>query len=237
MIKDKIPVSVKKWDAEISLKIFKSFPKDEKNGAILKAIEFSCHNVLWIGVTLIGLYVSPDATFFRHLLVGIVSDIVHVAIIKAYSRRRRPSYGDKRSKDADKRSKDADEKSKDGAKANEDAESKDGAQGLIGGIDKHSFPSGHASRAIYFASLISNYYLGDDTLSSTLLSFLIYAWAVSVSASKVINGKNHLLDALFGALLGKTNYFIQFVTGSPINAIVSFLLSNILSTDYDDYLR
>ena len=129
-------------------------------GAILKAIEFSCHNVLWIGVTLIGFYVSPDATFFRHLLVGIVSDIVHVAIIKAYSRRRRPSYGANGSKDADERSKDADKRSKDGAKASEDAESKDGAQSLINVIDKHSFPSGHASRAIYLASLISNHYLG-----------------------------------------------------------------------------
>ena len=213
MVKDKIPVGVKKWDADISYKIFKSVPKTDKNNQILQGLNISCHNVLWIAIAMMGLYTSPDALFFHHLLVGLICDIIYVAVIKAYARRVRPSYRN-------------------------ETDAKEGAKdGMLASLDKHSFPSGHASRAIYFATLISNYYLGDNSFASVIASFAIYAWALSVSASKVVSGKNHLLDIVAGVLLGKVNHFIQFTTGSPINSLIMLLIKNVVSADYDDYLR
>lgn len=123
MITDRVMETVKKWDVDVSYKIFKSVPKTEKIRQILKGLEWSCHGVPWLACTLIGLYTSPDTMFFRHLLVGLIMDIVYVALIKAYSRRRRPSY------------------------APQDDQ-------MTISVDKHSFPSGHASRAIFFATFV-----------------------------------------------------------------------------------
>lgn len=212
MVKDKIPAGVKKWDVDISHKIYNSVPKTDKNKQIFKAIDISCHNVLWITVTIIGLYTSTESVFFRHLMVGIISDIIYVAVIKAYSRRVRPSFG------------------------SDNADKKD--DNLIAKIDKNSFPSGHASRAVYFATLISNYYLNDGSLVSLIVSSVVYFWAFSVSASKVMTGRNHILDVLAGIVLGKVNHFIQFSIGSPINAVLMMTIKIILSSEEDDdFLR
>lgn len=61
--------------------------------------------------------------------------------------------------------------------------------------DPHSFPSGHAARAVLLAVLA----LG---LGPTWLGWLLALWAPLVAFARVAMGVHYLLDVLAGALLG-----------------------------------
>ena len=135
-----------------------------------------------------------------NLLVGLVLDIVIVAVLKAFTRRRRPAY------DVD-----------------------DQVQALpmtklllsyflienfyipqpkkrrmllpkamtVKMVDKFSFPSGHATRATMLAILFTLLYP---------LPFIFWlpclAWAGAVAASRVLLGRHHILDVVAGVLIG-----------------------------------
>lgn len=98
--------------------------------------------------------------------VGLLLDVIFVALIKAYVRRRRP------------------------------AANKNDAIGEFG-PDKFSFPSGHASRAVFVAYFFINL---------QPLSWIFYppllAWATSICLSRVLMQRHHLLDVAAGVLLG-----------------------------------
>lgn len=61
--------------------------------------------------------------------------------------------------------------------------------------DPHSFPSGHASRAVLFAVLIA--FMGPPWLA-----ILLACWAPCVILARVSMGVHYLSDVLAGALLG-----------------------------------
>ena len=63
--------------------------------------------------------------------------------------------------------------------------------------DPHSFPSGHAARAVVLAVVA----LG---LGPTWLGIVLAAWAPLVCLSRVAMGVHYLSDVLAGALLGAT---------------------------------
>jgi len=65
------------------------------------------------------------------------------------------------------------------------------------GPDKYSFPSGHASRAVFIAC----FFIALDPILFIFYPPLI-AWALAVSFSRLIIYRHHILDVLAGILLG-----------------------------------
>lgn len=61
--------------------------------------------------------------------------------------------------------------------------------------DPHSFPSGHAARAILIAVLASG-------LGPPWLAVVLWVWAPLVALARVVMGLHYLSDVLAGALLG-----------------------------------
>lgn len=83
-----------------------------------KALEISCHGLIWITLTLALIWILDNRNLYQmqvNLLIGILLDIFVIGILKALTRRRRPAVND---------------------------------DPLALGPDKYSFPSGHASRAM-----------------------------------------------------------------------------------------
>lgn len=70
---------------------------------------------------------------------------------------------------------------------------------LLGSIgpDKFSFPSGHASRAVFVAYFFINLYPISMFCFPPLL-----AWATSICFSRVLLNRHHIFDVLAGVLLG-----------------------------------
>ena len=99
-------------------------------------------------------------------------DVVVVGCVKAFVRRRRPP-----TKKAD-------------------------VFGSVG-PDKFSFPSGHASRAVLIAVIFTHISpLADGSLVHVILSTLIWAWALTVCISRILNGRHYIGDVLGGAVAG-----------------------------------
>lgn len=90
----------------------------------LKSLEISCHGIPWLFISVAGLY-SFGSQFFFNLLLALLLDIVVVAVIKAFTRRRRPSYN------------------------------VDDQYATVKLVDKFSFPSGHSTRAVMLATLFT----------------------------------------------------------------------------------
>lgn len=61
--------------------------------------------------------------------------------------------------------------------------------------DPHSFPSGHAARAMVFATLAI-------TLGPAWFAWILFVWAPCVMLARVSLGVHYLSDVLAGALLG-----------------------------------
>ena len=61
--------------------------------------------------------------------------------------------------------------------------------------DPHSFPSGHATRVFFLASL-------SWLISPVWLAILLTIWAPIVAASRVFTGVHYLSDIMAGAILG-----------------------------------
>lgn len=189
--------NMKKFDQKISHYIYSKGCKQitTKYRSYLKGLEYSCHGIVWITITSILIYLSPNNKLFAQLMVGLILDIVFVAILKAWTRRRRPQY------------------------APQDD------QLMVVSVDKHSFPSGHASRAIYVALFFNNH---------SLISLFIWFWSISVCLSRILLGRHHLADVVFGALLGYFNYLTQFTIFAPINRILLWAISVLFSVNFYD---
>jgi membrane-associated phospholipid phosphatase len=63
-------------------------------------------------------------------------------------------------------------------------------------VDKYSFPSGHASRAMFVATF------GFLTHSASPISYALYVWAFIVGISRVCFGRHYLSDVVAGLVLG-----------------------------------
>uniref|UniRef100_A0A1L8DYI4 Putative presqualene diphosphate phosphatase n=1 Tax=Nyssomyia neivai TaxID=330878 RepID=A0A1L8DYI4_9DIPT len=74
------------------------------------------------------------------------------------------------------------------------------------GPDKFSFPSGHASRAVFMATFF--------TLLSPVSVFFwppIIAWAVAVCFSRLLMYRHHILDVTAGAICGLVEALILYI--------------------------
>jgi len=133
----------------------------------MKTLEVSCHGIPWLMIGIAGIYIAQLKELPVNLLIGLIMDIVIVAILKAFTRRRRPAY-------------DVDDQ-----------------VATFKAVDKFSFPSGHATRAVMLAVIFSSLY------PLPLLSWLpIIGWALAVSISRVLMGRHHVLDVAAGVIIG-----------------------------------
>jgi undecaprenyl-diphosphatase len=67
--------------------------------------------------------------------------------------------------------------------------------GIYRNTDPHSFPSGHAARALLIAVIAS-------ALGPAWLGLLLWIWAPLVALARVAMGVHYLSDVLVGAMLG-----------------------------------
>ncbi|GKA80640.1 probable lipid phosphate phosphatase beta [Tanacetum coccineum] len=70
-------------------------------------------------------------------------------------------------------------------------------------VDQYSFPSGHASRVSFIASLI---YFYSDLLFQSVSMFVI-VWATVTSLSRVLLGRHFVFDVVVGGAIGVANAF------------------------------
>lgn len=107
----------------------------------LIALEWSCNGLIWLASSVILIVYNQEQTsMIPKLLIGLIVDIFYVAILKALSRRRRPTYAYQRD------------------------------QMIVAGVDKHSFPSGHCSRSTYVGLFVSHYFGHSSPLFSFMVS-------------------------------------------------------------------
>lgn len=90
-------------------------------------------------------------------------DIIFVAVLKAITRRRRPSTND---------------------------------DPFSIGPDKYSFPSGHASRAVFIS------YFFELWTMSLIYALPLLTWSFSVCLSRIMLRRHHMLDVIVGACIG-----------------------------------
>ncbi|XP_014470707.1 PREDICTED: presqualene diphosphate phosphatase-like [Dinoponera quadriceps] len=60
-------------------------------------LEISCHGLLWLPTTLMFIWLLANKNYYQlqvNLLIGLVLDIIVVAVVKAIARRRRPCIND-----------------------------------------------------------------------------------------------------------------------------------------------
>jgi len=170
--KREIPTGLKKL-LELDVKLSKDFVElvnqkypIETYRAHLKSLEVSCHGIPWLVFTIAGLYLS-NSSIFINILLGLIIDIVIVAVTKAFTRRRRPAYN------------------------------VDDQHATFKSVDKFSFPSGHATRAIMLAVLFT--FLSPLPF---LLWLPVIVWSLAVSVSRVVLGRHHILDVVAGVVIG-----------------------------------
>jgi len=170
--KREIPTGLKKL-LELDIKLSKEFVEAvNKKYPIdtirthLKSLEISCHGIPWLVFTIAGLYLTSNSIFIN-ILIGLIIDIVIVAITKAFTRRRRPAYNI------------------------------DDQHATFKTVDKFSFPSGHATRAVMLAIIFT--FLSPLPL---LLWVPVVLWSLAVSVSRVVLGRHHILDVVAGVVIG-----------------------------------
>jgi undecaprenyl-diphosphatase len=73
--------------------------------------------------------------------------------------------------------------------------------------DPHSFPSGHAARAVVLAVV-------EIGLGPTWLGILLVVWAAAVVLARVLMGVHYLSDVLAGAVLGGLMGILVLLLGS-----------------------
>lgn len=62
-----------------------------------KLLEISCHGIPWLTLSLVFIWVLNSKTLYQmqiNLLIGLLLDIIFVALLKAITRRRRPATND-----------------------------------------------------------------------------------------------------------------------------------------------
>lgn len=77
-------------------------------------------------------------------------------------------------------------------------------------VDNFSFPSGHATRVSMIAALFTL------ITSNVLHRVIVNAWAIIVAVSRVMLGRHHVSDVLFGAVIGLLQYWVIIQIWLPL---------------------
>lgn len=110
----------------------KFFPKLKP---ALLALEWSANGLIWLSGTIILLLFNHDASIYSKLFIGLIMDVVYIAIAKSFARRRRPLYAYQRD------------------------------QIIVASVDKYSMPSGHCSRVTYLSYFMASFFGSSSILS------------------------------------------------------------------------
>ncbi|XP_025263347.1 phospholipid phosphatase 6 [Camponotus floridanus] len=132
-----------------------------------KLLEISCHGIVWLASSLVLIWILNSKSLYQmqvNLLIGLLLDIFLIAVIKAITRRRRPTSND---------------------------------DSFTIGPDKYSFPSGHASRAMFIV-----YFFFYVWPISSMFAPPLLAWCFSVCTSRLLLRRHHIFDVLVGVFLG-----------------------------------
>ena len=175
--------SLLEWDKRVTKTVFNEFDKKfgyQNYRSQMKWLENSCHGIPWLVIPVAMLYLGAwpgGLELWINLLIYVILDICCVAIIKAFARRRRPSL---------------------------QSDEQWFAKVDPTGVDKFSFPSGHASRAAgFFLFFWSLYPL------SRILVIPILIWSSAVSITRVFLCRHHLLDVVAGIFLAYLEYLVM----------------------------
>lgn len=170
-------VQILEWDKKVTKSAFDLF--DKKFGYIhhrknLKFLEYSCHGIPWLGGTIAMLYLGSSNL---ELWMNLLAMMLIDVVIVAFV--------------------------KAGTRRRRPAYNKDDMAMTVG-VDKFSFPSGHASRAAavtFFFTLL--YPL------NIILALPVMTWGIAVMVSRVLLGRHHILDVLGGVLVGLLEYLVM----------------------------
>lgn len=170
------------WDKELSYRIYRGYDSRIALKLPLKVLELSGHGVPWLAFpvallvlhpSLSGAAASTTLNFFALQLL----DLAVIGVLKPLFRRQRPPYN--------------------------------GTMGsvTIHAVDRFSFPSGHSTRAAFVAAFVvysrTTHPLGLPALLRRVeCSVLLALWAVAVAVSRVAMGRHHVLDVVFGLVIG-----------------------------------
>jgi len=168
---------VLEWDKKVTKGAFDLF--DKKFGYVkhrknLKFLEYSCHGIPWLGGVIAMLYLGSSNL---ELWMNLLTMMLIDIVIVAFV--------------------------KAATRRRRPAYNKDDMAMTVG-VDKFSFPSGHASRAAavtFFFTLL--YPL------NIILALPVISWGIAVMVSRVLLGRHHILDVLGGVLVGLLEYLVM----------------------------
>uniref|UniRef100_A0A1I8PFI8 Phosphatidic acid phosphatase type 2/haloperoxidase domain-containing protein n=1 Tax=Stomoxys calcitrans TaxID=35570 RepID=A0A1I8PFI8_STOCA len=132
-----------------------------------KALEISCNGIVWLACWIALIWLLNDKERYEsqlNMMIGLIFDIVVIAVMKAAFRRRRPTPC---------------------------------TDMMTIGPDKFSFPSGHASRAVF----VTMFFIYLSPISAIWWMPLL-AWCTAVCLSRIIIQRHYILDVLVGVVVG-----------------------------------
>ncbi|KAF4522260.1 hypothetical protein B566_EDAN011956 [Ephemera danica] len=169
-----------------------------------KMLEVSCHGLPWFVLVLAWMWVTRNGEV-QHVLINLLFGLVLDLIFVSFL--------------------------KAGTRRRRPAENKKDAFMMVG-ADKFSFPSGHASRAMFLALFFM--YLWPI---SVFVIPPLCAWATSVAISRVLMRRHHILDVICGLLLGFVTAFILnilWISASWSRYIYSYISDEVMEgASYD----
>ncbi|KAM4085705.1 hypothetical protein ACJW30_10G047200 [Castanea mollissima] len=149
---------------------------------LLLLLELSADFRLFFPISL-SLLLAPNSStslfllrrpFLSSLLLGLLLDLLLIALIKLLFRRSRPLYN----------------------------------KNMVAAVsvDHYSFPSGHASR-VFFVASVAHLFANHD---ANLLNLVVWLWALLTSLSRVFLGRHFVFDVFAGASLGVLEALFAF---------------------------
>lgn len=149
---------------------------------LLLFLEASGHGLIWMLWPPVLFILMPDMSAkalsgLCNFYVLVLLDLLVIVVLKPMFHRQRPPYNS-------------------GLQA-----------ATVEAVDQFSFPSGHATRAASVAAFVvyaSFAHKGcmPRWMESSLFLMSAVAWGMAVTASRVALGRHHVLDVVFGALVG-----------------------------------
>eukprot|EP00123_Amoebidium_parasiticum_P009359 comp19420_c0_seq1/m.22510 comp19420_c0_seq1/g.22510 ORF comp19420_c0_seq1/g.22510 comp19420_c0_seq1/m.22510 type:complete len:240 (-) comp19420_c0_seq1:183-902(-) len=168
------------WDVRASYAVYALYQERGCGRWPLIGLELSGHGALWLVGAVVWFFLpftsGGACTLLLNLLVGLLLDLAATIVCKPLFRRTRPRWADQRQ------------------------------LGTVEVVDQYSFPSGHASRAVFVACFL----LYAAALGSVpvVVAVLAGVWAALVAVSRVALGRHHVLDVLAGTAVGVLNVWL-----------------------------
>ncbi|KAF7495106.1 putative lipid phosphate phosphatase beta [Sarcoptes scabiei] len=79
-------------DKKLSFQLYRLGNRISIQKHYLQLLEYSCHGIPWLAMVIIIICTLEKNDFWINLLIGLIFDIIYVALLKASCRRCRPTY-------------------------------------------------------------------------------------------------------------------------------------------------